>query len=263
MQRVTSNQLTNILLANEVHSFVGVSAVTDAGTIKTNRKTGQKLSEFLSTPNARILKAMRGTFSIGNSYAAAVNNRRERDGMEPNFSAEPHGWMESVSDSKVIGRKRSGGPERYIVAFFFNTPQTPANLQPKSFYFDSESGARLAYEDIRGWLKSKGESSRQGLPEDLQVIYRNFKVRSIHRLAIGGEVYEVIDTLFPPPPSGLDIHAFTTADASLYATYVRTAIGGDAEALRPVVERVEAEFSLSEDPFGVEAFADEETNAGK
>jgi len=239
--QVTHNALANILAnAPDTHTFAHLVAVTNAASVKKHRDTGQPLVDFLGSKTAKLCKAFRGSLSIGNSYQQAVNNARAKQGLTTDFEPVMRDTYRRYNDSRAVYQLVSNPANLYLVAFFFASPNAPANFRSNTMLFNSETGQVYNRETVAGFMPVPSTSSRQGLAPEKEILYRNYKMESIHSLAYRGGVYAVTNPALPAPPADFGTPSPITqaevAEANVYiAEIVKRQAAADRAAL-PVVE---------------------------
>ena len=83
---------------------------------------------------------------------------------------------------------------------------------------------------MAGWLPKESKSKRQGT--DREIVFRNYKLRSVHRIAMNGNVIKVIDTAIPAPAYEdglLNVSAPTEAEIKICQTLFAQAEKKQAE----------------------------------
>lgn len=177
---VTRNQLITILTA-----FNGSSI----GTIKTSKveKTLKKDRDTKEPFNGVVEVDGQYNASTGGSYENAVNNQRVREGLSPDFEAQPLSYGEWVNFGVLIAHKGSFLVRQRI--FLSDDPQHGVKKGSivKKYRLDGQAVDRC---DLPNVLPSKGSgSNRQGTEKPVSVI--NHRIENIIAINIGGEKYEV------------------------------------------------------------------------
>ena len=168
MNKISRNELRNVLLNQASATPVTVTAMTDARAKKTNN------------PFGRIFKMSRVNGFTGFSYENSVNRQREREGKDKNFEAQNRSWGEKVNNCLV---EKDG--EWYI-----SLKVEKVLDKPKYLYYDNQKGLTFLSKDkIENLLPKSHGAEKQGL--DKEVIYRNYKLESIVSIAINGQLYKV------------------------------------------------------------------------
>jgi hypothetical protein len=175
MQRITPAELLKRF--NEVKQATIVTVVmnTEVELLKKSRVDGRPC-EYVGIRKRTTCQAM-----VGTDYENGVNNRKEKEGQERDFQAEPHRWADHT-DKPVISTNKDG-------------TQYYANIRViKTLGVEYEcDGKEFDRELIREFEKKKSPSSRQGVADE--VIWRMPKVYpacSIEKLKYSGEEIEVV-----------------------------------------------------------------------
>lgn len=132
-------------------------------------------------------------FATLKDYETAVNNSKERQGQEREFTVQERKWGEHWNGSPLVITHNGR---------FYLQVRLTKNTVSKSVFVD-EAGVEHDYESIESFLlaKDKRETKRksieataehQGLTVEESVQIRDIPFDTIKRLAYGGTVYEVI-----------------------------------------------------------------------
>jgi len=212
---VTNQELADILAtAPNTHTFAHLTAVTVAGKKVTHRETKQPLIDFLGSKTAKLCKAFRGSLSIGNDYTQAVNNARVKIGLSGDYEPKVMNTYTRYNGSRAVYQLVSNPANLYLVAFFFASPNAPANFRSNTMLFNSETGQVYDRETVAGFMDLPSKSDCQGLGE-CEVVFRNYKMENVHSLSYRGGVYCVSDAALPAPFAGFDPPApITQAEAA-------------------------------------------------
>lgn len=174
MKTITHNQLFEMVRDSKGVLIVGIRALTNARTKKTNNPFGE------------IYKEVSAVGFVGAGYEKAVINEGARQGERVEWEPESLPWGEWEIINKVINHKG----ERYL-----RTQSTPGQRrrQPaKVLAYRNASGHILNKELIKQFLPATRESAKQqdaGLVET--VFIRTYSFNSIKKIRINGETFWV------------------------------------------------------------------------
>lgn len=128
-------------------------------------------------------------------YHTAVANKLAKYGVDDTYQHEPHKWMDRVftEDGKItsLGYHRADAHlplfERrlYLVLSFLKVFSVE--------YFDNDFQP-IAKEVIKPYLTNK-DSAKQieaGIPQDDQIIYRQYKIENLREISINGAIYTIV-----------------------------------------------------------------------
>ena len=129
-------------------------------------------------------------------YETAVNNARERAGLEANYKAGSHPFAESYRNSRIVYRHRDNG--RLYITLRLNQKscvETTAELRDsdgKPLNYDAVWTA-LQTSELREERAKKREkdAERQGLDSENAVMYRNFAIDNVTRFCYAGHTFNV------------------------------------------------------------------------
>lgn len=173
---VTTKELA-ILLAGASHGRVTVVTKSTPKALQKDRVTKEP------NPYGLIEKVSTQHGQIGVNYSNCVNNQREREGVNPDFSPQEHAYADSVSDTPLMKNRKDG---TLYVAF----KREEAKHTNKSVYL--ADGKPVGYSEVANYLPvPRSDSGSQGT--DKAVVWMTPKVASIIELRMGGEVYKVVN----------------------------------------------------------------------
>lgn len=171
MSRVTTEELRSLLL-----SARGASPVTIvAETIPAMRKTGNPLV-------GRTVKVSRVNGMIGFLYANAVNNQRMREQGEdaPLFESYPRKWGARIEGTPLVRHVGKSGVEEFYLEL---------KVERSLGHEYRVDGCPVSDETVECWLPKRTEGARQEV--ERAVVLRDYNLRSIRSIRIGGEEYIV------------------------------------------------------------------------
>ena len=134
-------------------------------------------------------KVTEGVVLVGTSpdYAKLVRNRLAKSGKD-DMEQGKRAWGERVDNVEVVHTGKDGITRSYVTFHFV------ANNQPKVRY--TYEGRTVELTDVeKEYLTKSGSSSKQedaGLPEDQQIIHREYEVSRIKSITLNGETIPVI-----------------------------------------------------------------------
>ena len=125
-------------------------------------------------PGLRKVTKVGGVLNF--NYAAAVNRQREREGMVPDFIAEPRKWGQRVEGTPLVYHNG-----KHYVECKVERSEVIAYIMPDLSPVDPEEVAK--------WLPDR-HSGRQGTEK--AVVLRDFSVENIRSMKMKGVEY-IID----------------------------------------------------------------------
>jgi len=107
-------------------------------------------------PYTGVMKTSRCKVMIGTDYQGGVNNRREKEGEEKDFEAQPHAWA-SRTDKPVISTNKAG--DQYY-----------ANMRVLESYETSYTynGKEVEREDLRPYQTPRKKPVNQGVEDPVE-----------------------------------------------------------------------------------------------
>jgi hypothetical protein len=170
MKSITRTELVNRLRETDASaSFVSIQAETDPRMRKTN-------NPFAGS----VVKRATSRGLINFHYGNAVNNQREREGIEEEFNAQPRRWGTRIEKTPLI--EHNG-------AFYIEVKVEGVVDAPT--FINVESGEEIAKETLQEWLPARSKPTTQGTEKEIMV--RDFKVDSITQINMYGEEFEVVN----------------------------------------------------------------------
>lgn len=185
----TPNLFGSILFINKVKTFVRQQDTVD-------QLFGGKISR----------RSTISGIAMTENYGKAVNNARERNGLEADFTPDELPWGEYYNGSRMIITHVKKGKTEADRKYYLRYRHT-RNINGETTYIDA-SGNVLDYDAIEQYL-TKGErrsskeaskeatAERQGLDVEESVQWRCIDLSHIVDLAYGGNRYSVIDDTIP------------------------------------------------------------------
>lgn len=112
---------------------------------------------------------------VGYIYENSVNYQRQRENVEPSFSAQPRTWGTRLDRFFV---EHNG--QLYLTIKVENTIYKD---------YENEEGEFVDYETIAPHMYARSSSSRQGVSK--KIIHRDYKLSSIKSITINGNKYDI------------------------------------------------------------------------
>lgn len=168
---ITTEELRSLLLNSR-----GCAPVTIvAETVPAMRKTGNPLI-------GRTVKVSRVNGMIGFLYANAVNNQRMREQGDDAalFQAFPRKWGERIAGTPVVRHVGKTGVAEYYLEL---------KVERSLGHEYRVDGLTVPDETVECWLPTRTEGARQEV--ERPVILRDYALRSIRKITIGGVEYDV------------------------------------------------------------------------
>lgn len=178
MKTLDLNQFFTHLYQSRPGTFVGLTTET----VPDMRKTG---NPFLG----RVTKRSFTTVQIGASYANAVNNRREKEGVadiEP-FTPKPRKWGVRINGTPlVIHVKKGEDKPRY----YMECRVLSVNHEPE-YYLDGRFVDSIPLRDqILSFISAPSSNAAwQGVTDE--IILRDYALDSIVQVKMDKEVYVI------------------------------------------------------------------------
>jgi len=175
-------------LANTVKGLIGSSVCSMELTtiVKTNKKSRATKIPFAETFKGEIFRSYKEFGNFNWSYENAVNNQRDREGVEEEFTAKSLPWGEWLAggENKVISHKGS-----YYLRYY--TGANANSKADKKSVYHYEDGTPLTDREINLLSEftppKKKPSTTQGVQK--QVEPKVVKMNGIAKLIIGGTTY--------------------------------------------------------------------------
>jgi len=123
-------------------------------------------------PYSNVVRLATGVVGLGYEYEKSVNNQRKREGQDSQFSSLKPNGKSYVEGSRIVLEKDVDPSVNYL--------RVQDNAKPglTSTFFEKKDGQliEIPYEDIKGYLPPKKQSSRQGtdkaiIPFDITLEY--------------------------------------------------------------------------------------------
>jgi len=171
MKTITQSELVTRLMETDASaSFVSIRSETDPRL----KRTGNPFNA------GAVLKRSATRGLINFRYTNAVNNQRDREGIDEAFEAQPRRWGVHVPDTPLIEHKG---------AFYIEMKVEGITEDP--VFFNAVTGVEIAKPEIEEWLPARRKAQTQGT--ETEVVVRDFKVASIRGITMYGEEFEVIE----------------------------------------------------------------------
>ena len=178
MKTLDLNQFFTHLYQSRPGTFVGLTTET----VPDMRKTDNPFF-------GRVTKRSFTTVQIGASYANAVNNRREKEGVvdiEP-FTPKPRKWGVRINGTPLVVHVKKGDdkPRYYMECRVLQTNHEP------QYYLDGKFVDSIPLRDqILSFIsKPSSNAAWQGVTEE--VIIRDFALESIVQVKMDKETYVI------------------------------------------------------------------------
>jgi hypothetical protein len=130
--------------------------------------------------NGVVTKRAEGQVQLNYSYGNAVNNRREKEGMDRSFEPEPLRWGEWLVPNKIITHKGKLYLRYYLI---------PGQYLDDEYFVDGRPATDDELKIINEWKASKKQSSRQ--EQENKVKLANVTFENIVSLKCGEINYEM------------------------------------------------------------------------
>ena len=126
----------------------------------------------------KVVKKSKGNYFIGGSYEDMVNNRMEKEGMEPTFESKECSVGEHIS--KCV-QYNDNTKKHYLQYFTF-----PTSKPSSTFEFEGNEIDKQLFESF---MVKKSENSRQ--PQDNKHTPQSLTITNIKEISLSGVHYEV------------------------------------------------------------------------
>ena len=177
----TEVQLVEMFLKNRGAEIMTAEMTTDPKL----KRTGNPWAK------GQILKRSKVSGMINVKYENAVNNQREREGMERDFQSKGHKWGEGLKGLPFkVHTLKDGTKKLYLQIMVLRclgvevaiNPETgeAVKMDAKPIYFDNETGETVPYEKVKPFLPSKSKSKTQGTEKE--IIWRTPELASLDHL---------------------------------------------------------------------------------
>ena len=181
------NELVEITTANLVAKLAEISD-TNKYTLGYLRMLSEP-SGFKKTNNplhGRVKKMSGWGFGLNADYSRRVIINREKEGLTPDFEALPS-YAEAIN--KIVSRKKTDPSILYLSVF-------PVNNfgQFTTWFVDNREATAEEVEQIKSFLPTKSETSRQGTEEIIQ--FRRVLLTNIFNISLQGVKYKIVDNAF-------------------------------------------------------------------
>lgn len=181
MKTVDLNEFFTKLYTSKPGAFVGLTTET-VPDMRKKDANGQP-NPFLG----RVTKRSFTTVQIGASYTNAVNNRREKEGIEPTFEPKPRKWGVRLNGTPLIVHVRAGDTEP---TFYMECRVLSVNHEPQ-YYLDGRFVDMLPLRDaILSYIAAPSSNAAwQGVTDE--VVVRDYALNSILQVKMDKEVYVI------------------------------------------------------------------------
>ena len=155
-QIINPKELLDRLSQVKGSKIITVTMLTEVKLNKKHRETKEPC------PYTGVLKRTRCKVMVGTDFQNGVNNRREKEGEDKDFEAQPHAWA-SHTDKPVISTNKTG--DQYY-----------ANMRVLETYETSytHDGEELDREDLRPYQAPRKKPTNQGVEDPIE--WRNVSV---------------------------------------------------------------------------------------
>lgn len=162
--KIKTSDLVNLLKSRKSAFFVTIEAETEPSM----RKTG---NPFLGTKKKSVVNGLANFI-----YENSVNRQRKREGLEPDFEAEPRRWGTRLRGTPLV--EHNG---RYYLELKVEKTQNP------TYWFD---GKEIKKEELEAFMSEHSEGN-QGVEKP--VVLRDYKLENIRKVRMDGQEYEIVD----------------------------------------------------------------------
>jgi len=166
-KKITQQELLTLLMNVEKPTFTNVVSEV----IPKMNKTGNPYF-------GKLVKKSKGNYFIGGSYEDMVNNRMEKEGMEPTFESKECSVGTHISKCVQYNENTK---KHYLQYFTF-----PTSKPSSTFEFEGNEIDKQLFESF---MVKKSEKSRQ--PQDNKHQPQSLTITNIKEISLGGVHYEV------------------------------------------------------------------------
>jgi hypothetical protein len=166
--KITSTQLVEIIRGLKGNTFITFESLTEPAQRKTD------------CPYDVILKLSTVNAATGFDYESNVQNQQVREGLSPDFKAQPRKWGKKVTLALV---EHEG---KYYLCV------RPLKVLENPLFFGRRGNDLIPVkkEEIAPWLRESGRAHTQNTEKEIP--YRDYLVSNIRTINVGGASYEVI-----------------------------------------------------------------------
>jgi len=176
----TEVELVEMFLKNRGAEVISAEMTTDPKLLRTGNPWAK----------GQILKRTKISGMLNVRYENAVNNQREREGLERDFESKKPQWGISVNGLPFkVHTLKDGTKKTYLEIMVLKVLGVEVEIDPetgetakiaKPVYFDKETGETVPYEDVKPFLPKKSKSNRQGTEKE--IIWRTPELGSMDNI---------------------------------------------------------------------------------
>jgi len=166
-KKITQQELLTLLMNVEKPTFTNIVS-----------EVFPKMNKTGNPYFGKVVKKSKGNYFIGGSYEDMVNNRMEKEGMEPTFESKECSVGEHIS--KCV-QYNDNTKKHYLQYFTF-----PTSKPSSTFEFEGNEIDKQLFESF---MVKKSENSRQ--PQDNKHTPQSLTITNIKEISLGGVHYEV------------------------------------------------------------------------
>jgi hypothetical protein len=166
-KKITQQELLTLLMNVEKPTFTNIVS-----------EVFPKMNKTGNPYFGKVVKKSKGNYFIGGSYEDMVNNRMEKEGMEPTFESKECSVGEHIS--KCV-QYNDNTKKHYLQYFTF-----PTSKPSSTFEFEGNEIDKQLFESF---MVKKSENSRQ--PQDNKHTPQSLTITNIKEISLSGVHYEV------------------------------------------------------------------------
>ena len=166
-KKITQQELLTLLMNVEKPTFTNIVS-----------EVFPKMNKTGNPYFGKVVKKSKGNYFIGGSYEDMVNNRMEKEGMEPTFESKECSVGEHIS--KCV-QYNDNTKKHYLQYFTF-----PTSKPSSTFEFEGNEIDKQLFESF---MVKKSEKSRQ--PQDNKHQPQSLTTTNIKEITLEGVHYEV------------------------------------------------------------------------
>jgi len=167
-KKITQQELLTLLMNVEKPTFTNIVS-----------EVFPKMNKTGNPYFGKVVKKSKGNYFIGGSYEDMVNNRMEKEGMEPTFESKECSVGEHIS--KCV-QYNDNTKKHYLQYFTF-----PTSKPSSTFEFEGNEIDKQLFESF---MVKKSENSRQ--PQDNKHTPQSLTITNIKEISLSGVHYEVV-----------------------------------------------------------------------
>ena len=166
-KKITQQELLTLLMNVEKPTFTNIVS-----------EVFPKMNKTGNPYFGKVVKKSKGNYFIGGSYEDMVNNRMEKEGMEPTFESKECSVGEHIS--KCV-QYNDNTKKHYLQYFTF-----PTSKPSSTFEFEGNEIDKQLFESF---MVKKSEKSRQ--PQDNKHQPQSLTTTNIKEITLEGVHYEI------------------------------------------------------------------------